>query len=69
MKQAQHRVWKRGQLLVNWSEKTPSADSVSAWVVFGEVRCHFGAFLMNLNQHFLDFQLLLLPLKISINLI
>ena len=44
-----------------------AADSVSA--VFGEVRCHFGGFLMNLNQHFLDFQLFLLPLKISINLI
>ena len=56
-------------MLVNWSEKTPSADSVSAWVVFGEVRCHFGGFLMNLNQHFLDFQLFKLLLKISINLI
>ena len=46
-----------------------AADSVSAWVVFGEVRCHFGQFLMNLNQHFLDFQLFKLLLKISINLI
>ena len=56
-------------MLANWSEKTPSADSVSAWVVFREVRCHFGRFLMNLNQHFLDFQLFKLLLKIFINLI
>ena len=35
-----NRVGNRGQVsvnLVNWSENVPSADSVSAWVVFGEV--------------------------------